>query len=1104
MERKRKNTEHAGNIKDYSSPFVVGIGASAGGLEALQYFFKGMPLKTGMAFVVIQHLSPDYKSLMNELLARETKLDIHIASDGMDVQPDTIYLIPPRTNLSIFHNQLFLEEQSPKKGVNLPVDVFFRSLALEKGKNAIGIVLSGTGSDGTLGVKAIKEAGGMVMVQDETSAKFDGMPRNAIATGIVDYVLPPSKMPEALIEFIEHPFVKKNKSLKNEMHEKLDNLSKVTLMLRDFCGVDFSYYKENTIIRRLERRLSINRMDNLDDYLKLISDSDKEKEVLHRELLIGVTSFFRDPDAFSIISKKVIPQINYKKNKTIRVWSAGCSTGEEVYSLAILFLEHLEQKGLDNEVKIFATDIDKHSLDVASQGFYPESIAGDIDPALLTKYFKPTQTGYQVKDFVRKMIVFATHNLLKDPPFSKLDLMICRNLFIYFKADIQMRLLQMFYFSLKPESFLFMGSSETIGELTDAFESIDSKWKVFKRKEGYKYTGIKGLPIPRTAGEVPLSQISVKHKPREEERLEKLIQEALSLFLPTSVLVDSNEHIVHIINNKEHIIKLKPGKFSPRLLDNLSHELSLFVNTHLRRLKKGEKEVMTESLNGLKDFKNKNVTIESRAIEIEKQIYFLVSFKVEPLVSVKSSSEVAPIDVDEKYLDRVLELERDLQFTKESLQATVEELETSNEELQSSNEELVASNEELQSTNEELHSVNEELYTVNSEYHNKIEELIRLNNDVTNLLKNTEIGAIYLDHNLCIRKVTPVMTQISNILESDIGRPLSHIASLPAYPALYEDVRTVAENLQPIDKEIKLETGKIFYVRVRPYRTEYFAVEGVLVTFVDISSLKNEIVAHKDLLTNTIESLTYPFFVVDAKDYRILVANHAARKQYTISEHTTCHKAVFGSEKPCHEAGMNCPFQHAMLKGKAGVEEHPVTDADGNVRYLEMHTYPIRAVNGEISSFIEYHIDVTERKKMIQTLKESENHFRMLADFGQALIWTSTVDKKCDYFNRPWLQFTGRTMEQELGDGWIEGVHPEDLEKCMEVYNKAFDAREVFQMNYRLRYHDGSYRWIQDVGTPRYDSKGNFLGYIGHCLDIHENVIIREALTKLEDGIRKQ
>lgn len=842
MKKADINNRSDKEILKEKKPIIVAIGASVGGLEALQEFFKNMPLNTGLSFVVIQHLSPDYKSLMDELLARYTQIPIKIITDGMLVEPDHIYLIPPRKNLYIFHGKLFLEDQNIKRGLNLPVDIFFRSLATEMGKNAIGVILSGTGSDGTLGTRAIKEAGGMVIVQDETTAKFDGMPRSSAATGLVDFILPPSKMPDAIINYIKHPFISKEKTLENILTKNIDTLSKIIMILRDYSGIDFSYYKENTITRRLERRVTINRFDSLEQYLVFLSESDKEKETLFRELLIGVTRFFRDNEAFESFKENVLP--NFLNKKSLRIWSIGCSTGEEVYSIAFLISDFIDKKNLNCEVKIFATDIDKQSLDVASQGFYPDNIVADIDPYYLKKYFIRKENGYQVHENIRKMIVFANHNLLKDPPFSKIDLIICRNLFIYLKPEVQQRLLSIFFYSLSPSGYLFMGNSETIGEMTEAFETIDVKNKIYQCKSGYKPPIIKDLPIPSNRGLDYESYTLTKRRNLESFKGDKLMEALVGKFLPASVVIDQNDYIVQIINDVSEFVKLQPGKFSQNLYDNLPNELGLFVSTQLRKLKRDNQKSISEVVAGIKNYEDKKIQITTSAIELEKSTFYLISFEYisekEPEVTKKTRRTKQPIEIDRNILTRVSELEKELQFTKENLQATVEELETSNEELQSSNEELIASNEELQSTNEELQSVNEELYTVNSEYQNKIEELSKLNNDMSNLLRNTEVGALYLDRNLCIRKITPIVSKITNIMQNDIGRPINHITVLPSYTQIYDDLNTLVETLQPIDREILTKDNKWYLVRLRPYRTDFNAVDGFLITFIEITNLIEE------------------------------------------------------------------------------------------------------------------------------------------------------------------------------------------------------------------------------------------------------------------------
>jgi len=823
------------DIVDSRSPYYVGVGASAGGLEALEDFFKAMPDHTGLVFVVIQHLSPDYKSLMNELLARYTKMSIHVAEDGMETHADSIYLIPPRQNLTIFHGKLFLTEHTRNKQLNLPIDIFFKSLAKDQEKKAIGVILSGTGSDGTLGVRAIKEAGGMIMVQDETTAKFDGMPKSSISTGLVDYILPPQAMADELLNYIGHPSLPENLIYTKDGSSEMDELTRICMILRSYCGIDFSLYKESTVIRRLDRRVKINRAETLQDYIRIVSESDKEKEILYRELLIGVTAFFRDQEAYKNLREKVLPSIDYSR-KMVRIWSAACSTGEEVYSLAILFSEYLADAHIDCEIKIFATDVDSRALEMAGIGYYPDSLVAEMDPDLLLKYFVKREGGYQITDGIRKMVVFANHNILKDPPFSKLSLLICRNLFIYLKTDRQQQILSNFYYSLAPNGYLFLGSSESVGDMSSAFKAIDSKWKIYQYREGYQpplNTQItygserhRGRDYPETSQSATASI-----------RLETLLSAVVTATVPPSIIVDRNENIVHVINDVTPFLKTQPGRFSNNFNSNMNKELALFVNNIIRRLKEDRKDISLQNVY-LFQVDSQMLTIMGHLINESNMEFYLISFILSK--DLLAGENVIELDMSVETKERVKQLEGELQLAREGLQATIEELETSNEELQSSNEELIASNEELQSTNEELQSVNEELYTVNNEYQSKIEELIKLNNDLNNLIKNTEIGALYLDHKLCIRRMTPNISKLTNMIESDIGRPIHHFLVMENYPDIIEDIHQVIDTLVGVEKEIVDAGGNVWLVRIRPYRTEYNAVDGTVLTFMDINALKHE------------------------------------------------------------------------------------------------------------------------------------------------------------------------------------------------------------------------------------------------------------------------
>ncbi|MBP2027098.1 two-component system CheB/CheR fusion protein [Acetoanaerobium pronyense] len=824
-------------MNNSNSQYYVGIGASAGGLEALETLFKNMPLETGLIFIVIQHLSPDYKSFMRELLSKHTSIPVQVAEDGMVTSPNNIYLIPPQKNLSIFDGKLILESQSQNASLKLPIDIFFRSLAKDKGSHSIGIVLSGTGSDGSLGIKAIKEAGGITIAQDENTAKFDGMPRSAISTGLVDYVLSPEDISKELLSYTQANFFSDNFSTDSTFSVNMNGISKINMILRNHSGIDFSHYKESTISRRLERRIRVTRCTTLEKYIDFLNKSDKEKEVLKSELLIGVTSFFRDTEAFESISKNVLPNLDYSKNQ-IRVWTAACSTGEEAYSIAILISEYLEKNNINCDVKIFATDVDKKALEVAAYGYYLDNLLLDIDQSLVQKYFVKKNNGYIIKEKIRKMIVFANHNVLKDPTFSKLDFLTCRNLFIYFKSEKQQKVLENFYYSLLPNGFLFLGSSESIGEMSSALKTIDFKWKIFQKTGGYYPIDSKPSVIQKEDNILfKNTKLNSFNDYPPSVKIDRLLSSVLAVSMPPSIIIDSYDNIVHVINNVSSFLETQPGRFSKNLNSNMKKDLSIFVNNLLRKLKTNKHSGSSFETVSIIRSDDSLLTLKGYSLRVHDSNFFLVSFIKEKHVT-SSKSELVDYKSDSNYL--IKQLESELVFAKEGLQATIEELETSNEELQSSNEELIAANEELQSTNEELQSVNEELYTVNNEYQNKIEELSKLNSDLNNLIKNTSTGALYLDKNLCIRKVTPIVSQITNIRDSDIGRPISHLSFMENYEGILEDLNKVLDTLEGIEKEIIDSDNNTWLARLKPYRTEHNSIDGIILTFVNITTMKNQ------------------------------------------------------------------------------------------------------------------------------------------------------------------------------------------------------------------------------------------------------------------------
>ncbi len=821
-----------------SSPFMyVGIGASAGGLEAIDAFFSGMAPDSGLAFVVVQHLSPDYKSLMVEILTKKTAMPVHRAEDGMEVLADNVYLIPPKTQLTIFKGRLFLHEQEHVKGVlNLPIDVFLHSLAEDQGEKAVGVILSGTGSDGMRGVRTIKEYGGMVMVQREETAKFDGMPRSAISTGLADYILPPAEMPECLLSYAKHPYVAKKDRAGNGTGDE-DVLRRIFALLHDKFKVDFTLYRPSTVSRRIERRMSINRLSELRDYLGHMRSHPGEASILFREMLIGVTSFFRDRQVFDALGEKWLPQLlERNKNRELRFWVAGCSTGEEAYTLAILIKESMLTAGVSRDVKIFATDIDRDAVVFAANGIYPESIVADVPPELLGKHFHCNVDSYQIARNIREMVVFAQHNLIKDPPFTRIDMITCRNLMIYLQPQLQRKVLECFNFSLNVAGLLLLGTSETIGEMGDCFEPLDQKRKIYRTK-GRAVLGSNNLERARDLRPLDSARRAVCEGAVEGDRILERLMEVLADELPLTVVVNEKMEALHIIGDTEGMFKVPSGRPSIEISKMVARELSIPLSTGIQKVFRGNEPMRFFNIRVGRGNVHRLVDLRIHPLPPRKgreplAVVFLSEVKRS---EIKPAQPGQSYDVAQETEQRIVDLEQELMFSKENLQATVEELEASNEELQATNEELLASNEELQSTNEELQSTNEELYTVNTEYQSKIMELSQLQSDVENLLSAGQIGQLLLDENMEIRRFSPKIRDIFQLLNTDVGRPLNHINHQLQGQDPIAIIQAVQQTGEKDEREVQTVTGRWHLMRVVPYALTPRVFSGTLVSFMDIT-----------------------------------------------------------------------------------------------------------------------------------------------------------------------------------------------------------------------------------------------------------------------------
>lgn len=754
----------------------------------------------------------------------------------------------------MFHR---LTSTTEPHGLTLPIDSFFRSLARDQGVRAICIILSGTGTDGTLGLRSIKGESGMAMVQEESSAKFSGMPASAITTGLVDYVLPPSQMPEHLIKYVKGPFLSVYKPKSKAEPLLKDVMQKIFLQLRNRTGHDFSGYKANTTRRRIERRMNVHHLNDPGEYIKYMQQNAQESDLLFKELLIGVTSFFRDPDAFEVIKKKIIPDLlkSKKDDNRLRVWVPGCASGEEVYSLAILFNECLNNSNSDMDIQIFGTDLDSHAIDTARAGLYPDGIAADMTKERLKNFFDREGSNYRIKKSIRGMVVFAPQNIIKDPPFTKLDMISCRNLLIYLEPQLQKQIFSLFHYALNPEGLLFLGNSESLGTSNHLFKPINTKWKVFSRKHaeprlmGGRYTDIFGTSLMpegvREAGDraKPEKQIS-------STDIQTLVEKyLLKNFSPVSVVVDERGEIFYIHGRAGAFLEPVPGKPLHNIIAMAREGLKIELTTALRKVYHQEDSVVVKDILIKSNGGNSLVNLSVKKLDEADRLHglFLVTFEIsEPDFSINPKNKKAVLPKSRKKGSGMEEeLRVELQYTKESLQSTIEELETTNEELKSTNEELQSTNEELQSSNEEIEtskeemqSLNEELQTTNAELQAKIDDYSMANDDMKNLLNSTDIATIFLDNDLNIKRFTTVAQRIINLIASDVGRPIGNIVSKLKYEKLTEDCKEVIRSLAFKEKEVQTKNDHWYLLRILPYRTAENKIDGLVVTFIDIDKLK--------------------------------------------------------------------------------------------------------------------------------------------------------------------------------------------------------------------------------------------------------------------------
>jgi two-component system CheB/CheR fusion protein len=827
---------------------IVGIGASAGGLEALEQFLGGVPPDSGMAFVIIQHLDPTRKGIMSELLQRTTGMKVVQVKDRTTVQPNCVYVIPPNKDMSILHGVLHLLAPVSPRGLRLPIDFFFRSLAQDQQEHSIGVILSGMGSDGTLGLRAIKETAGLVLVQDPATAKFDGMPRSAVDAGLADITAPADELPGKILAYFQRiPLIAPTEMALDDKTKNV--LDKIVILLRARTGHDFSLYKRNTLYRRIERRMGIHQIGKMAAYVRYLQENSQELDLLFKELLIGVTNFFRDPSAWEHLSTKTIPALlaDRPSGRALRVWVPGCSTGEEAYSMAIALREAMERAAPKENfaVQIFATDLDRDAIDKARQGLYPNTIATDVSPERLKRFFSKEDRGYRVRKEIREMVIFAPQNLIMDPPFTKLDILSCRNLLIYLTSAVQKKLMPLFHYSLNSGGILFLGSAETVGSATNLFAPLSGKSRLFRRPESAVRTDPVEFPSAFSAGPPVISAKSLELKPvgSLQTLADQLI---LQRYAPPAVLTNDKGDICYISGRTGKYLEPAAGKANWNLFamarEGLRYELSGAFQKALRQKESVALRGLKVGINGGTQYVDVTVQQLDEPGSLHGLVMIVFTDTVVAPVTAKATTRVPTSHARSA---RVAELEQELQqvrteanTTREEMQTAQEEFRSTNEELQSTNEELQSTNEELTTSKEEMQSLNEELQTVNAELQGKVDELSRVSNDMKNLLNSTDVATLFLDSELNVRRFTPQATKIIKLIPSDIGRPITDLASGLRYPELADDAHEVLRTLTSAEKPIAARDGRWFTVRIMPYRTLDDRIDGVVITFANITVAK--------------------------------------------------------------------------------------------------------------------------------------------------------------------------------------------------------------------------------------------------------------------------
>jgi two-component system CheB/CheR fusion protein len=1117
-----ESDQTSGQNPEASDFRIVAVGASAGGLESLERLFSKLPTDTGLAFVVLQHLSPDFKSLMDELLSRRTQMRIRQAEHDMAVEPNTVYLLPPMKEMIIRHRRLLLNDKDPRLGLALPIDLFFRSLAQDVGSKAIAVILSGSGSDGSRGVLEVNRAGGLVYCESPDTAQFNGMPLSAIRTGTVEQVLAPEDIADALAAV-----ARGEAAPSAAMIEEDRGVDTILRLLRDEYAIDFSHYKMTTVSRRIERRLALNRSLDIDMYVEQLRSDPRELSSLYEDLLIGVTRFFRDDAAFEALEQRVVPDLIDRSSpeEPIRVWVPGCATGQEAYSIAMLLHEGLAARRRPLNIKILATDVHKASLEVASAGLYSEEQVAGIGQERLAKFFTMKPQGYQISQSLRECIVFAPHNLLRDAPFTKLDLITCRNLLIYFQPHAQKTVLTLFHFALKPGGILFLGSSESPGGLIDEFDAVDEHARMYRKKRDVGLPRDLKLPLPRAGTAPRLMPTSARAVGVSQQTL-SVYDRLLDRFMPPSFLVDEHGQLLDSFGGADSLLKVKSRRPSTNLLDMLGDELRTSISGILNRVRRDTESVRFPSVPMAGHGNRFSLVAEPMRDAHGSLSHVLISLVdsqapatgmlVPPFADIPARGVLSEAD-DSSALsglsrEQIQALEEELSYTKEHLQAAVQEHEAANEELQATNEELIASNEELQSTNEELHSVNEELYTVNAEYQKKNVELQELHDDIEHLLNGTDVATMFLDRQLCIRKFTPRISENFRVIPADVGRPLRTFTHDLAHPTLIADVEQVLRDGATREVQTWDKRGRCYYLRILPYRArtpdrgdQSGKPDGVVLTLTDISPLE-QARARLAQLSAIVESADEAI-IGKSLDGIITSWNNGANRLYGYSaEEAIGRHASFLA--PAGLKDVLDPILRQVREGRPAerIETRRVRK-DGTLVDVSVTYSPIVDATGTIIGTSAISRDITQLVRARQEVEDREERIRLLLDSTAEAIYGIDLSGVCTFCNSACARLLGYDSPADLigrqMHGLIHHTLPDGAPYPPEqspIY-RAMRNREGSHVEDEVLWRANGTSFPAEYWSHPIVRGNEVIGAVVTFLDITER---RQAEQDVHDGVRRR